>query len=214
MTEYRHVYSDRGRLRYIPEHLPEPFRPRRGLFQGRPRRPHRIHIAHVQPDPTLYSRPKRQTTSKSYFTEKLAGPRENAKRYLRNLLDKQFASHPEPADIVLQPSSTNSNRASIVSFPESRLSTSPSEMRSTPRASGAVGSFGQMSAQSHIDLLVVCRFGRAHLRPDSRELGLPALVSSVCTAKAMFTYPLLMRQGGAAQNGARKGQLASPCRVV
>ena len=152
MTEYRHVYSDRGRLRYIPEHLPEPFRPRRGLFQGRPRRPHRIHIAHVQPDPTLYSRPKRQTTSKSYFTEKLAGPRENAKRYLRNLLDKQFASHPESADIVLQPSSTNSNRASIVSFPESRLSTSPSEMRSTPRASGAVGSFGQMSAQSHIDM--------------------------------------------------------------
>jgi len=152
MTEYRHVYSDRGRLRYLPDNFPEPSRLRRGLFQGRPRRPHRIHIAHVAPDPTLRCRHRRETTSKSYFTEKLAGPRENARRYLRNLLDKQFASPSDPTDIVLPASSANSNRTSIASIPESRLSTAPSDMRSTQRASGAIGSYGQMSAQSHIDM--------------------------------------------------------------
>jgi hypothetical protein len=73
MTEYQTVYSDRGRLRYIPEHLYDHSRARRGIYQGRNRRPHRIHIAHVTPDPILFRREKRHTTSKSYFTEKLAG---------------------------------------------------------------------------------------------------------------------------------------------
>jgi hypothetical protein len=146
MTEfesiYQSVYSERGRLRYIPEHLYDFSSASRGLYQGRPRRPHRIHIAHVGPDPTLF---RRQTTSKSYFTEKLAGPRENAKRYLRSFIDNRF-THPETADIDLSPSSTSSNRNSVASFPE-RPSLAASEMRSSQRNStGAVGATGGVMA--------------------------------------------------------------------
>lgn len=147
MTEYQSVYSDRGRLRYIPDHLHDPARAHRGLYQGRNRRPHRIHIAHVAPDPTLFRPGKRQTTSKSYFTEKLAGPRESAKRYLRSFIDTHF-SNPDSADIGSPQSASSSNRTSIASLPE-RLTPTSSEMRSSPRNSvGAVGAAGAPSLQS------------------------------------------------------------------
>jgi hypothetical protein len=139
MPEYQTVYSDRGRLRYIPDHLDDPSRPNRGIFQGRSRRPHRIHISHTAPDPLLRSFNK-QTTSKSYFTEKLAAPRESAKRFLRSFIDNHFTPNPEPTDIVLPRSSTSSNtssnRTSVASFPD----WATGEMRSTQRSStGAVG---------------------------------------------------------------------------
>jgi len=138
MTDYQTVYSDRGRLRYIPDNLYDPSRARRGIYQGRNRRPHRIHIAHVGADPVCFRREKRQTTSKSYFTEKLAGPRESAKRYLRSFIDTHFTPGQEATDIPAPPSSTNSNRNSVASFPEA-LPPLASEMRSTPRNStGAV----------------------------------------------------------------------------
>lgn len=137
MTEYQTVYSDRGRLRYIPEHLYDPSRARRGIYQGRNRRPHRIHIAHVTPDPILYRREKRHTTSKSYFTEKLAGPRESAKRYLRSFIDTHLTTGSEATDIPTPRSSTSSNRNSVASFPE-RVSPVDSQMRSSTRNSGAV----------------------------------------------------------------------------
>jgi hypothetical protein len=148
MTEYRHVYSDRGRLRYIPEHLPDPSRARRGLFQGRPRRPHRIHIAHCPPDPLVRIK-RRQTTTQSYFTEKLAGPRDSAKRYLRSFIDTHFTppSNPDPADVVVPQSTANSNRTSVASFPESRQSWTSSEMRASARNPGAVGAIGHDTAR-------------------------------------------------------------------
>jgi hypothetical protein len=143
MPEYQTVYSDRGRLRYIPDHLDSPTRTYRGTFQGRNRRPHRIHIAHVAPDPTLLRSQRRQTTSKSYFTEKLAVPRDNAKRFLRSFIDTHFSSNPETTDIRTPRSSTSarsSNRNSIASVLEPRAG----EMRSLTRnsANGAVGATG------------------------------------------------------------------------
>jgi len=135
MSEYRQVYSDRGRLSYIPEHLHDPTR-RRGLYQGRGRRPHRIHIARAPPDPILC---RRQTSStKSYIVEKLATPRENAKRFLRSFIDSHSAP-PQTDDITTPRSSTSSTRTSA-SPPESRRwSWATSEMRSSPRNSiGAV----------------------------------------------------------------------------
>jgi hypothetical protein len=141
MPEYQNVYSDRGRLRYIPEHLFDSSSASRGLYQGRPRRPHRIHITHVAPDPALHRRIKRQTTSKSYFSEKLAGPRENAKRYLRSFIDNRF-TNPDTADIVLPRSTPSSNRASVASFPDG-VASRASEMRSSNRNStGAVSAIG------------------------------------------------------------------------
>ncbi|KAL6709198.1 hypothetical protein ACN47E_002014 [Coniothyrium glycines] len=139
MPEYQTVYSDRGRLRYVPDHLDEPARAHRGIFQGRSRRPHRIHIAHAAPDPLLRNF-KKHTATKPYFTEKLAGPRDGAKRFLRSFIDNHFTSNPEPADIVLPRSSTssntNSNRTSVASFPDRATG----EMRSAQRNStGAVG---------------------------------------------------------------------------
>ncbi|KAF2851525.1 hypothetical protein T440DRAFT_394870 [Plenodomus tracheiphilus IPT5] len=147
MTEYRTVYSDRGRLRYVPDHLNDPTRSNRGIFQARNRRPHRIHIAHVAPDPTLLRCQKRQTTSKSYFTEKLATPRDTAKRFLRSFIDTRFSTNQDPATTVTPRSSTSSHRNSVASLPE-RAS---SEMRSSPRNSvGAVGAIGNTLAAAGI----------------------------------------------------------------
>lgn len=141
MTEYLQVYTDRGRLSYIPDHLHDPSRARRGFFQNRSRRPHRIHIARVAPDPSLF---RRQTTSKSYIIEKLAGPRDNAKRFLRSFIDTHFAT-PQPPTAGTSPrSSTSSSTTSLASPPESRRwSWATGEMRSSPRnSSGAVGAAG------------------------------------------------------------------------
>jgi hypothetical protein len=143
MTEYQTIYSDRGRLRYIPDSLYDPSRARRGIYQGRARRPHRIHISHVSADPICNRREKRQSTSKSYFTEKLAGPRESAKRYLRSFIDSRFATSQEATDIRLPPSLTNSNRTSVASFPEGVLPET-NEMRSSNRNS--TGAVSAMSA--------------------------------------------------------------------
>lgn len=136
MTEYLQVYTDRGRLSYIPDHLHDPSRARRGFFQGRGRRPHRIHITRVPPDPTLF---RRRSSSKSFFIEKLAGPRENAKRFLRSFIDSHFPPpHQQNPDGPQSP--TSSGRNSIASPPESRRwSWATGEMRSSPRNStGAV----------------------------------------------------------------------------
>ncbi|PVH92596.1 hypothetical protein DM02DRAFT_543297 [Periconia macrospinosa] len=135
MTEYRPVYSDRGRLGYIPDHLPDPSRLGRGFFQGRGRRPHRIHIARVGPDSTLL---RRQSSTKSYIVDKLAGPRDNAKRFLRSLIDTHLTP-PKQADERSSPrSSTSSARTSTISPPESRRwSWATSEMRSSTRNSAS-----------------------------------------------------------------------------
>jgi hypothetical protein len=139
MTEYQSVYSDRGRLRYIPDHLYDASRERRGIYQGRNRRPHRIHIAHVTPDPVSFRREKKKTQSKSYFTEKLAGPRQSAKRYLRSFIDTHFTPAPDTAEIPTPSSATSSNRNSVASVPE-RAALGNNDMRSSPRNSvGAVG---------------------------------------------------------------------------
>ncbi|KAF2649268.1 hypothetical protein K491DRAFT_611167 [Lophiostoma macrostomum CBS 122681] len=139
MTDYLHVYTDRGRLSYIPEHLHDPTRAGRGLFQGRNRRPHRIHIAHVGPDPILFRR--RQSSSKTYIFEKLAGPRDNAKRFLRSLIDSHLTlSDPQPDDQTSPRSSLSSAAPSIRASADSRRrSWMTGEMRSSPRNSVAMG---------------------------------------------------------------------------
>jgi len=135
MTDYLPVYTGRGRLSYIPEHLVDPDRTRSGFFQARHRRPHRIHIARVAPDPTLYRTP---SASKSYIVAKLAGPRDNAKRLIRSFIDTRFAPPlAQQPDTGSSPrSSTSSARNSTASAPESRpLSIAAGEMRSSPRNS-------------------------------------------------------------------------------
>lgn len=137
--EYRTVYSDRGRLRYIPDHVDSPTRSYRGIFQGRNRRPHRIHIQTVAPDQTLLRAQRRKSTIKSPVTEKLAVPRDSAKRFLRSFIDTHFST-PETTDIPTprtSTSNTGSNRSSVVSVPEPP----PYDMRSLTRnsAGGAVG---------------------------------------------------------------------------
>lgn len=143
-TEYQPIYSDRGRLGYIPDHLHDPESVRRRIFQGRNRRPHRIHIARVAPDPLLF---RRRTTSKSYVYEKLAGPRDNAKRFLRSFIDSHFANPPPQAavDAATPRSSTSSGSTRNSSPSESRRwSVATGEMRSTPRGSvsGALSAVG------------------------------------------------------------------------
>ncbi|KAF1966387.1 hypothetical protein BU23DRAFT_560305 [Bimuria novae-zelandiae CBS 107.79] len=133
-TDYQPIYSDRGQLGYIPDHLHDPESTRRRIFQSRNRRPHRIHIARVAPDPLLF---RRQTTSKSYIFEKLAGPRDNAKRFLRSLIDSHFANPPQQVTVDATPrSSTSSGVTRNDSPPDSRRwSVATGEMRSTPRGS-------------------------------------------------------------------------------
>ncbi|KAF1996795.1 hypothetical protein P154DRAFT_306664 [Amniculicola lignicola CBS 123094] len=135
MTDYRPVYTDRGRLSYIPDHLPDPHRSRRTIFQNRSRRPHRIHIANVAPDPTLC----RRQSSKSYFNEKLAGPRENAKRFLRSIINANSPAgnpHVSAEERTSPRSSVSSPRGSVASSPESRRwSWNTAEMRTSPRNS-------------------------------------------------------------------------------
>ncbi|KAI8932010.1 hypothetical protein NX059_010906 [Plenodomus lindquistii] len=150
MTEYRTVYSDRGRLRYVPDHLKDPTRSNRGIFQARNRRPHRIHIAHVAPDPTLFRCQKRQTTSKSYFTEKLATPRDSAKRFLRSFIDSHFTAHQDPVDTVTPRSSTSSNRNSVASVPERGADEMRSSQRNSVGAVSAVGAIGTTLAAAGI----------------------------------------------------------------
>ncbi|KAF1847024.1 uncharacterized protein K460DRAFT_352212 [Cucurbitaria berberidis CBS 394.84] len=175
MTEYQSVYTDRGRLRYIPDHQHSPSHTHRGIFQGRHRRPHRIHIAHVAPDPTLFRNQRRQTTSKSYVTEKLAGPRDNAKRFLRSFIDTHFAQNPEPTDIPSPRSSTSSNRNSVASFPE-RWSPATDDMRSSTRTTGAVGAIGATIAAPGIPRPSVVESHRSHGRTSTKSM-----VSSVRT---------------------------------
>lgn len=149
-AEYRAVYSDRGRLRYIPDHLDDPTRSNRGIFQARNRRPHRIHIAHVGPDPTLFRSQKRQATSKSYFTEKLATPRDSAKRFLRSFIDTHFATNQDPQDTVTPRSSTSSHRSSVASIPERELGEMRSSHRNSVGAVSAVGAIGTTLAAAGI----------------------------------------------------------------
>jgi hypothetical protein len=199
MTEYLQVYTDRGRLSYIPDAHYNPERIRRRIFQGRNRRPHRIHIAHVAPDPTLFRRPT--TSSKSYITEKLAGPRENAKRYLRALIDTHFATpNQQTTEISPRPSTSNSPRASTASSPESRRwswNTNTSEMRTSPRnsvnmavprpalaAEGSPRSSARSSAKSIVNSAV---------KPVPEEK--PLASGNGITVGITLTEPVLFLQG-------------------
>jgi hypothetical protein len=174
MTEYQSVYSDRGRLRYIPEHLFDTSRASRGIYQGRNRRPHRIHISHVTPDPISFRREKKQTTSKSYFTEKLAGPRGNAKRYLRSFIDTHFTPGTETADIPTPRSSTSSNRNSVASSLFERVSPADTQMRSSQRNS--VGAVGAMHASG---------ISRPSLNESSWSSGRASAKSMVSSVKTL-----------------------------
>ncbi|KAF1937926.1 hypothetical protein EJ02DRAFT_40139 [Clathrospora elynae] len=177
MPEYQTVYSDRGRLRYLPASIPDQPRTYRGIFQGRSRRPHRIHIAHVGPDPTLFRSQRRETTSKSYFTEKLAAPRDSAKRFLRSLIDTHFSTNLEAKDISTPGSSTSatsSNRTSLASFPESVAA----DMRSIHRNStGAVGAIaGTLSATPGVSTSSINESYRSSGRASAKSM-----ISSVKT---------------------------------
>jgi len=194
MPEYQAVYSDRGRLRYIPDHLDTPSRTYRGIFQGRNRRPHRIHIAHVGPDPLLRIKRKSTTsTSKSYVTEKLAVPRANAKRYLRSFIDSHFNTKHETSDTPASQSSSStnsSNRNSVASSQDLQTA----QMRSLTRNSGvsAVGAIGGTLAATAVP--------RPSLSESSWSTGRASAKSMISSAKTMPEEKPVASGGGVSVN--------------
>ncbi|KAL0262891.1 hypothetical protein SLS55_001865 [Diplodia seriata] len=131
MTEYLRVHTERGRLSYLPDEpqrsnrhsvctsTPSAYLQTRGpIFNPRSRRPQRIHIARVPPDFSVLRRKSRR--SRPVVIEKLAGPRENAKRFLRSFIashgDKDKTS-PSPTRApsfgsgINEPSSAEGQRA-------------------------------------------------------------------------------------------------------
>ncbi|KAF2280662.1 uncharacterized protein EI97DRAFT_367964 [Westerdykella ornata] len=135
MPDYYHVYSNRGRLSYLREHPQHPSCNSRGVFQDRPRRPHRIRIAPVAPECRLLDKNSR---TKSYLWEKLAGPRDNAKRFLRSLIDTHFHYSHFHADRHVHEDSPNIS--GDTSSPTSRrVSWVIPDMRPTPRNSVSLG---------------------------------------------------------------------------
>ncbi|KAK7516325.1 uncharacterized protein IWZ02DRAFT_491293 [Phyllosticta citriasiana] len=92
MTEYLRVHTERGRLSYLPDHsTPADFLITRGpIFCPRSRRPQRIHIARVPPEYGITSPKPRK--GRAVVIDKLAGPRDNAKRFLRQFIAPRSTS--------------------------------------------------------------------------------------------------------------------------
>jgi hypothetical protein len=193
MTEYLHIYTDRGRLSYIPEYRYRPSsRICRGFFQARHRRPHLVRVSAVAPEPSIFGR---QTTNKSYLVEKLAGPRENAKRFLRSIIDSRITHSSQHRDERIPPrpslSTTSSSEAS--SSEDTRVSL-PANMSHNPRNSVAVGgprpalvdhrSSGRQAAKSLVNSVV---------RPIAEERPLAA--GNGITVGIQLTEPVLFLQG-------------------
>ncbi|KAL9073517.1 MAG: hypothetical protein Q9157_004722 [Trypethelium eluteriae] len=105
MSDYVPAYSRRGRLSYIPEHLYSFYDVPSGLFQSRCRRPHRIHIVHVPQNYDWTKQPLLRSKRSRVF-KKLAGTRENAKRFLRTFISAPNSTTPSA------PSSASSTRSS------------------------------------------------------------------------------------------------------
>ncbi|KAF2204128.1 hypothetical protein GQ43DRAFT_438207 [Delitschia confertaspora ATCC 74209] len=171
MTDYLSVYTERGRLSYIPEHLLDPSRRRAGFFQGRNRRPHRIHIAHVAPDPTLY----RRSSSQSFVFEKLAGPRENAKRFIRSFIDAHFSTE-KKTDRTQKRSSLSSDTPPVVSPSESRRWSWADNMRTSPRNSVVGASAPAMNTNTRPTLV---DSHHSHRIPSGRSVIKNAVNSTV-----------------------------------
>ncbi|KAK8157384.1 hypothetical protein IWX90DRAFT_391087 [Phyllosticta citrichinensis] len=92
MTEYLRVHTERGRLSYLPDHsTPADFLVTRGpIFCPRSRRPQRIHIARVPPEYGVTSPKPRK--GRAEVIHKLAGPRDNAKRFLKQFIAPRSTS--------------------------------------------------------------------------------------------------------------------------
>ncbi|KAF2743591.1 hypothetical protein M011DRAFT_410478 [Sporormia fimetaria CBS 119925] len=158
-----HVYSQRGRVAYIPDHQYHPPEFPLGFFQARNRRQPRTRVVAVDPDPCVR---KRKSYPKLYFVEKLAGPRENAKRFLRALIDTHLNSAPPRADEPPTASPPHPRSPSDTSpLGSRRLSWAVAEMRPSPRNSTMVGatrpalsdsnrSSGRQSAKSIVSSVV------------------------------------------------------------
>lgn len=111
LTGYQQVYSERGRLFVLPDSLHRAInlheQPVPPVFQSRRPRPHRIHIARVQPERGLEEAKPRSLVTTVIFG-KLADSRASAKRFL-----KSFISAPNPQDPSKpeRPLSWGSNRS-------------------------------------------------------------------------------------------------------
>jgi len=166
MAEYLPVYSDRGRLSYIPDHHLYTERLPPGFFQGRNRRPHRIHITHVAPDRSLFLN---RSSSRSYIIEKLAGPRDNAKKFLRSLIDTHFSSVDRQVDRTPSRASSSIGSCPVPSSPESRRRSWAENMRTSPRHS-MVGAVAAISRPALVE---------AHRVSSGRHAVKPTLNTSV-----------------------------------
>ncbi|KAF2762805.1 hypothetical protein EJ05DRAFT_471765 [Pseudovirgaria hyperparasitica] len=142
MPDHRtYVYSNHGRLSYIPDHL-LPSNPPRGLYRTRARRPHRICIASVVPDPPT---PNKYTSTSAILVEKLASSRQSAKRFLRS-----FVSNSNNSNNNSQQDQENleSRRASLQITPQSSASSRSESRRSSH--SSATQSSGMRSNRSSV----------------------------------------------------------------
>ncbi|KAF1991307.1 hypothetical protein K402DRAFT_410073 [Aulographum hederae CBS 113979] len=155
MTGYRQVYTERGRLFYLPD-IPSTaaLTPSSGVFQGRSRRPHRIHISRVAGEDIL--KPSRLRTSTAIFIGKLAGSRENAKRFLRSIIaSSQNPAFDKPQSQITRSDTVGSRRSAASSRVEesSDLPTIPPEMLTVPgsRSSVAIGGpISGMASRPHL----------------------------------------------------------------
>ena len=94
--------SERGRLYYLPESLHQAINleetPVPQVFQTRTLRPHRIHIARVAAEvPSKAVRKSRKTVS--VFFGKLAGSKDNAKRFFRSFIAFPLDTGIKPAQL-------------------------------------------------------------------------------------------------------------------
>ncbi|KAI9838234.1 MAG: hypothetical protein M1837_002508 [Sclerophora amabilis] len=162
------LFSTRGTLYYCPCDLSSstasPDRTVQRLFLSRPRRPNCVRVTRF-PTTTLYSKPIRRPRRRPYVLRKLAGSRDNAKRFFRSVISSQ-PSHASSSSTV--PSVGSSSR------PEGPI---PS------RAPTSVQRPGEDSAM-HADVAPNGRGRPAVGGPVSGMLSRPSLAENVRTASA------------------------------
>lgn len=136
MTEYRQTYSPHGRLQYLPDHVARDTLPdtSRTFFQARRRRPHRIHIANVQPDPSPL---KRNSSRRSVgpIIDKLATRHDHAKRFLRSFIAPPVANIDGETPTPVERKRRSLNLESL-----GRLRSGPSPTRSDDSSSSGTSS--------------------------------------------------------------------------
>ncbi|KAL9096997.1 MAG: hypothetical protein Q9165_000961 [Trypethelium subeluteriae] len=199
MSDYVPAYSRRGRLSYIPEHLYSFYDPPSGLFQSRCRRPHRIHIVHVPQNYDWTKQPLLRSKRSRVF-RKLAGTRENAKRFLRTFISAPHSTTPSaPSSASSTRSSEQDGRPSACSLGEERREVVETEtLRTGVRPSISSPASGSMSRPSLADTAARSTTSNASGRVGSGAAihdEKPIASGNGISASVSLAEPVLFLQG-------------------